>query len=466
MSERVDRDDIQGLLARGYVHLPHASYVLIHIADAASARSVVGEWAARVTPASVSPADAAMNVALTAAGVRALTGKSALELGFSEPYATGMATEYRSRLLGDVGENAPFGWQWGGPNTEPVHVAALLFADTEGQLSRMQENLIAALGPAAMRVVKVLETAKLTDREPFGFRDGISQPIIAEFGSTRREGDVVKSGEFVLGYINEYSQRTERPLLRPEADPQRILPRDPDGSGAADLGRNGSYLVFRQLRQDTAAFEDFLTRSSTVGGPADETARERLAAKIVGRWRGSGAPLAMCPEYDNPAYAEANGFGYHEQDAAGLRCPVGAHIRRANPRDSLAPNPGTADSKEVNRRHRLLRRGRVYGPDRSDPSGGEQGLHFLCFNTNIARQYEFVQHSWLNDPSFAGLVGVEDPVSGPRTARSSSFVEPAVPVRRRYNGLPQFVSTRGGAYFFLPGIRALRYLSSNPPLIS
>ena len=172
----------------------------------------------------------------------------------------------------------------------------------------------------------------------------------------------------------------------------------------------------------------------------------------------------MCPDHDDPAYAAANGFGYHEQDAAGLRCPVGAHIRRANPRDSLAPrarHPGV-QAKSTDATDCCVEAGST-GPTAVAPSGGEQGLHFLCLNTNLARQYEFVQHSWLNDPSFAGLVGVEDPLIGPRAAGPSSFVEPAAPVRRRYDGLPQFVPIRGGAYFFLPGIRALRYLSSNPP---
>ena len=144
-----------------------------------------------------------------------------------------------------------------------------------------------------------------------------------------------------------------------------------------------------------------------------------------------------------------------------MRCPLGAHVRRANPRDSLPPNPGTEESRQVNRRHRLLRRGRNYGPGGTEPSDAPRGLHFLCLNANIARQYEFVQHSWVNDPNFAGMVGVEDPLTGPR-AGTTSFIEPAVPVRRRHTGLPQFVQVRGGAYFFLPGIRALRYLSSTP----
>ena len=428
-NDQLESADIQGLLARGFGNLPWASYVMVHIAEPSPARSLVREWANRVTPANASPLDTAMNVALTAQGVRALTAKSAVDLGFSEPYATGMVTEYRSRLLGDVGKNAPAGWEWGGPDSEPVHLAVLLYAASEARLSELQKSVIGSLATGGMRVAKLLGTAELTDREPFGFHD--------------------------------YSQRTERPLLAPDSDPQRILPHDPDGSGAADLGRNGSYLVFRQLRQDIAAFEDFLTRSASADGHADAAAKDRLAAKLVGRWRESGAPLTLSPDYDDLSYAKANRFGYHEQDRDGLRCPLGAHVRRANPRDSLPPNPGTEESRQVNRRHRLLRRGRNYGPGGTEPSDAPRGLHFLCLNANIARQYEFVQHSWVNDPNFAGMVGVEDPLIGPR-AGTTSFVEPAVPVRRRHTGLPQFVQVRGGAYFFLPGIRALRYLSSTP----
>ena len=322
-NDQLESADIQGLLARGFGNLPWASYVMVHIAEPSPARSLVREWANRVTPANASPLDTAMNVALTAQGVRALTAKSAVDLGFSEPYATGMVTEYRSRLLGDVGKNAPAGWEWGGPNSEPVHLAVLLYAASEARLSELQKSVIGSLATGGMRVAKLLGTAELTDREPFGFHDGISQPVIAEFASTSREGDVVKSGEFVLGYVNEYSQRTERPLLAPDSDPQRILPHDPDGSGAADLGRNGSYLVFRQLRQDIAAFEDFLTRSASVDGHVDAAAKERLAAKLVGRWRESGAPLTLSPDYDDLSYAKANRFGYHEQRSRRVEVSTG-----------------------------------------------------------------------------------------------------------------------------------------------
>lgn len=461
MTEALDLGDIQGLMARGYGRLPHAAYVLLAIDDPAPARRVINGFVdvGSVSTVAMPTPDRALNLAFTAVGLLRLTDSAALPDRFSEPFLTGMVTEYRSRVLGDVGANDPQHWVWGGPTTDSVHAVLLLYAADQQSLVAWHDSLVADLKTHGIRVLQTLSTVRLSNREPFGFRDGISQPLLAGLGSAQREGDVVKDGEFVLGYVNEYNQRTERPLLPAAEDPHRILPRDPDGSGWADLGRNGSYLVFRQLRQDLTAFEAYLDHAATVDGRIDERERDRLAAKIVGRWRGSGAPLTLAPEYDDPAHGAANSFGYQALDQDGLRCPVGAHIRRANPRDSLAPDPGTSASRDVNRRHRLLRRGRAYGPG-EHAAGVEHGLHFQCLNTNLARQYEFVQHSWVNDPGFDGLVGVEDPLVGPRIDGPSSFVVPGLPVRRHYQGLPQFVTVRGGAYFFLPGIRALLFLTS------
>jgi Dyp-type peroxidase family len=464
-AERLDLDDIQGLVVRGYRRLPHAAYLLLHVDDPAAARDMVNRWAdAHVTPASVSPTERAVQVALTATGVASLTGRSASEQGFAEPFATGMVTPYRSRLLGDLGPNDPTGWAWGGPGTDVVDAALLLYADTAARLAELQQAMTMAATDGGFDVVATLATAELSDREHFGFHDGISQPRMAGVRDDTDAGsgadDGIRAGEFVLGYVNEYDERTERPLLPSSLDPGGLLPRDPDGSGAADLGRNGSYLVFRQLSQDVAAFDDFLDQHAQVGGTVDGERRERLAAKLVGRWRGSGAPLALAPQSDDPTLEKANDFGYHGTDPDGLGCPIGAHIRRANPRDALPPRPGTAASRAVNVRHRLLRRGRGYGP--STTGDEERGLHFLCLGTNLARQYEFVQHSWVNDPSFNGLVGTEDPLVGPRSSGPAAFTEQARPLRHRTTGLPQFVQTRGGAYFFLPGLKALRYLASAP----
>jgi Dyp-type peroxidase family len=456
MTEPLELDDLQGLIARGYGKLPAASYVLLHVEVAGRARNLLHGLVdvGSVTSAEQSRPARAMNVALTAEGIRVLTESSALPAGFAEPFTSGMVNDYRSRLLGDVGANDPAGWNWGGPRTDDVHVAMLLYAGEQSELDRWRDSLIEDLEAHGLRVLAVLDTDTLSDREPFGFRDGISQPILAGLPAAAEASDVVRDGEFVLGHVDEYDQRTERPLVAPTADPHGLLPRDPDGSGGADLGLNGSYLVFRQLEQDVAGFWAYLDDLATVGGQVDERMREYAAAKIVGRWRESGAPLTLTPDRDDPAFEAANEFGYAELDPDGRRCPVAAHVRRANPRDSLPPEPGTPASRAVNRRHRLLRRGRAYG----------NGLHFQCLNTNPARQFEFVQHSWVNDPGFAGLVGVEDPLVGPRVDGPSAFLVPGDPVRRRYEGLPRFVTVRGGAYFFLPGLRALRYLTATTDL--
>jgi Dyp-type peroxidase family len=458
MAEKLDVEDIQGLIARGYGRLPHATYLLARIDDPAGAGRLLERLATGVvTSAADSRPTQALNVSFTSAGLLALTGWQRLADGFAEAFVTGMATPYRNRLLGDVGTNDPAGWLWGGPNTDPVHVLLQLFAADAEDLGQFRDAVMADLAQAGVLPFVILPVAELSEREPFGFRDGLSQPVLAGLPSDRR-GDIVRDGEFVLGYVNEYGQRTERPLLPPREDPDRLLPRDVDGS--ADLGRNGSYLVFRQLDQDVQGFDDYLSRAATVAGEVDAVLRDRIAAKLVGRWRGSGAPLTLSPDCDDPSFAAANDFGYHALDPDGMRCPVGAHIRRANPRDSLPPDAGTKASRDVNHRHRLLRRGRAYAVSSGESDDIEQGLYFQCLNTNIARQYEFVQHSWVNDPLFDGLIGVEDPVVGPRVDGPARFDEPALPVRRRYESLPRFVTVRGGAYFFMPGVRALKFLAS------
>jgi len=199
----------------------------------------------------------------------------------------------------------------------------------------------------------------------------------------------------------------------------------------------------------------------------------------VGRWP-SGAPLVETPDRDDPRLGDDNDFGYYRTDPLGLACPLGAHVRRMNPRDSLDPQPGTEASLAVNDGHRLLRRGRGYGPGDGTPAaagnGGPAerlaradeaprrgtGLHFICLVASLIRQFEFVQHTWLNNPTFHGLYDDTDPLTGNRQGCGATFTEPARPVRRRYRGLPQFVRTRGGAYFFLPGVSALRYLEQLP----
>jgi Dyp-type peroxidase family len=477
MTNTLDRADIQGIVARGYSTLGHARFTLFAWDGQPAARALLDWLLPQVTTAAGKfSRDTAVQVAFTPAGLRRLgLPEKALD-GFSLEFRAGMATPNRSRFLGDVGHSDPRGWVWGGPERPAIDGLILLYTSTAQLLDERQGELAQQFASAGARAIAVLDTLERQDHEPFGFHDGISQPLIRGLPKASRTRRSVPAGEFVLGYPNGYRQLTDRPLLPRSADPGRLLPRVPGGSGQADLGHNGTYLVLRQLEQDVDGFWRYVAEATRRSdGSDDRCAQDALAAKLVGRWR-SGAPLVKAPFRDDPALAGDNDFGYHYTDPLGLACPLGAHIRRANPRDSLDPRPGTDASLQVNSLHRLLRRGRSYGPSGGAPgthhpaagasaSGstpGVTGLHFICLAASLARQFEFVQHTWLNDPTFNGLYDDSDPLVGSRQARGRTFTVPARPVRRRYRGLPQFVRTRGGAYFFLPGISALRYLQQLP----
>ena len=488
MAVKLDLNDIQGLIARGYRGLPYARFTLITTPDPAAAHALLSWLLPRITPAGRFDGDSALHVAYTPAGLRRLGLPESVIAGFSAQFIEGMTGPNRSRFLGDVGESDPHYWAWGGPQDPPADGLILLYASSPEILDARQAELARHLDGLAIRRVTVLDTLELGSNEPFGFHDGISQPVIAGLPKASGAapagtpgGRIIPAGEFVLGYPNVYGQLTDRPLLPAADDPRRLLPRDPGGSGAADLGRNGCYLVLRQLEQDVDGFWRFAGQATRrPDGAEDPDARTALAAKMVGRWP-SGAPLVETPDRDNPGLGNNNDFGYYRSDPLGLACPLGAHIRRVNPRDSLDPQPGTDASLAVNDGHRLLRRGRSYGSGRSDgpalPGNDnpavrlarndvspqrETGLHFICLVASLIRQFEFVQHTWLNNPTFHGLYDDTDPLIGSRDPRGATFTVPALPVRRRYRDLPQYVRTRGGAYFFLPGISALRYLDQLP----
>jgi Dyp-type peroxidase family len=436
----LELNDIQGLIARGYVNLPAASYILLQLDNPSLART----WLAHldITSGEARPSEWALNVALGPAGLRKLGVAEDTFSLLSYEFRTGMVTPHRQRMFGDAGDSAPEQWLWGGPATPTVDVLLLVFARDADTLQRQVDVLSGSFRAGGVAdIVRLETTVDLDGREHFGFADGISQPTIAGLSSrVDTPPNTVAAGEFILGYPNEYGDLTDRPLVD------------------ANLGRNGTYLVFRQLRQDVHGFWAFVDQA--VGG--DVPGRERLAAKMVGRWR-SGAPITLSPRLDDPLLAQANDFTYHYGDEFGLNCPLGSHVRRSHPRDALEPDPGTARSVALDKRHRLLRRGREYGPPVADPFGPpddiERGLYFICLTGNIARQFEFVQHTWLNNPKFVGLTDEIDPLVGNHAVSGATFTIPEDPVRRRYHGLPNFVTVRGGGYFFLPGLDALQLLA-------
>jgi Dyp-type peroxidase family len=272
------------------------------------------------------------------------------------------------------------------------------------------------------------------EKEPFGFKDGISHPAIEGSGipGTNPAERPLKAGEFVLGYPDEIVDTPARP--QPEI-----------------LGRNGSYVVFRKLHQRVAAFRQYLRANAS-----DSQSEELLAAKMMGRWR-SGAPLALCPLHDDPSLgldpARNNDFQFQADDPIGYKTPAGSHIRRMNPRD--------ADVAGLARIHRMIRRGTAYGPvlpqGVMEDDGIDRGLMFAFVGANLGRQFEFIQSEWMNDGAFFGGGSEKDPVAGAGDS-TGTFDVPQRPLRKRLKGLPRFVVTRGGEYCFLPGLSALRWL--------
>ncbi len=484
---RVELDDVQGLVRFAYKHHTEACFLLLRVKAPDAARA----WLAQVPVTSAVRLDAApptvLQVAFTSAGLRALGVAADIVESFSIEFITGMTSDAsRARRLGDVGASDPGRWQWGAGQGIP-HVLVLLYA-LPGRLAEWQ-RMVEAQCEAGFERMACLPTSDMKGVEPFGFVDGISQPEL-DWGRKRPVRDQVQLananlsclGEFLFGYPNDYGLYTPRPLLDPQRDARAMLPRAEDVADKADLGRNGSYLVMRQLRQDVHGFWQTLDRLA-VGNPG---IRQRLAEATVGRSL-QGEPLEAIAGNAQP---HLNACTYRN-DPPGLRCPLGAHIRRTNPRNADLPpgGPGIVsrlirmlgfdaealaqDLVASTRFHRLVRRGREYGAAvplaqaLSGPStDADPGLHFICLAANIMRQFEFVQSAWVMGTKFNGLPDESDPLlgnrlPGPAGTRTDGFSipQPDGP-DRRLAGLPQFVTVLGGAYFFLPGIRALRYLAT------
>ena len=504
MRTEVDRSDVQGLVRTGFGSMTEGCYYLLAIQDAAAARTWLRAVSDKINnavgPSAKAPGDewqtdCAMQVAFTSSGLQKLGVPKSTEDGFSVEFLSGMSGEAnRSRRLGDMGKNKPEGWSWGGPGNVP-DVLVMLF--TKNGLARWTKTVKGALWAAAFRELTCLDTSHLPgDVEPFGFKDGISQPTI-DFKQTREPaseeldfGNLVAAGEFLLGYQNEYKKFTERPLIDAKDDPKNILASAEGDRGRHDFGLNGTYLVFRDLAQDVSGFWQFIGKQAD----GNRGATRQLGASIVGRTI-EGQPLVPLSEDPipgiDPEDAPYNRFTF-DGDPEGRRCPIGAHVRRANPRTADYP-PGTKglwgklsvmlgvkhpkpqeDLVSSTRFHRVLRRGREYGPELTPdaavipgPADGlKRGLRFICLNANISRQFEFVQQAWVTGTKFAGLTEQSDPLLGNRSPVAGCLptdtfsIPEQAGLARCLTGIGQFVTVNGGGYFFLPSMRALRYITS------
>jgi len=377
-----------------------------------------------------------VSAAFTWNGLRALGVDEASLATFPEEFRQGMAARWQ--VLGDTKTNHPDNWV-GGLASPRLHAIAILFARDGAERDRSvhEHNALLARIPG----VEVLSSLDLDAippfkyaREHFGYRDRITTPEIegTGFEPTPGSGPPIKAGEFILGYPDEDGPAPKLP--QPEV-----------------LSRNGSYMAYRRLHQHVGAFREFLREQ---GGPAAYD-QGLIAAKLMGRWR-SGAPLVLTPDKDDPSLADDprrnNNFNYAKMDPQGYAVPLGAHIRRMNPRDTAV---------NINRR-KVLRRGATYGPplpEGAPEDGADRGIAAFVVCASLVRQFEFVQNVWVNDPNFHELGNERDPMIGAQDGTYDMTI-PKRPVRRKIKGLPAFTTVKGGAYFFLPGIKALQYLAA------
>lgn len=442
----IDFADIQGLVYAGYSEHPYAAYVFATLTDGCKARA----WLARMIPEISSAAQRAnapgdrVNLALSAAALAKLGVPTTALAGLAEEATLGMHD--RTRVLGDRASST---WQLGSDGT--LDVLVMIFTRDEARREALLAEHKTALVEAGAALHADEVTCALTPREHFGFPDGVSQPFMPGRGEPPAGVTPIALGEILLGYENAYQR----------------MPASPRWDGF-DLGKNGTYLVFRKLEQHVGAFWRYLVDQARQLAPGDPVAATELAdvlaAKLVGRWRESGTSLVLAPERDDPAHAENNTFGYLAEDPDGARCPIGSHVRRANPRD--ARGGSATESLVVANRHRILRRGRSYGPPLTwtdaithGDDGKARGLYFISLQASIARGFEFIQQTWLSNPGFAGLFCEPDPLVGNGDGTAEVTI-PSRPLRLRLRDIPSVVTVHGGGYFLLPSLTALSRIAA------
>ena len=436
----VELDDIQATVLRYRPEPYYGTHVMLHVDDARAGRELLR----RLTPHVDSAADwwqagePWIAVAITYSGLVALGLPEDSLQSFPEAFRVGMAA--RADMLLDSGENNPNRWD---PEFESglIHIGVSVFSDSDETWRRTMDSARRHYdGRPGLTVVTEQDFgAQPGDLNPLGYKDSIGQPAIEGCGvePLPGQGPAIKAGEFILGYPGEAGA----PLPAPEPDV---------------LGRNGTFVGLRKYQSRVGTFNRFLQEHARTD---DE--RELLAAKLVGRWR-SGAPLTLAPDQDDPALgADAlrnNDFTY-AADADGRQVPLGSHMRRMNPRDTKM-----ALLADVNI-HRIIRRSTTYGapyePDAVSPQDDEtaRGLYFIFISAKAMATMEFLQQEWINNGNFMSLDEERDPNVGLQED-GARFTIPQEPVRRRIHGIETFNVLRGGEYFFLPSLSALRWLGN------
>lgn len=470
----IELDDVQGLILRGY-RARLARHFVLTITDAAATGKLIAalvhgskglpaiSTARRIVPTPSS----FLNMSFSAAGLAALGVTDEQLASFDPAFRRGATDPVSATTVGDVGASAAQHWIGGLGNATQVHILLSLWVAESAELMESVSAQLRAAFTGCVTELHAQDGGEFPDNTVhFGYRHGIAQPSIIGMPPRKRyarDGQApVPAGEFLLGHRNA------------AGGTYRVLP--------AELSTNSSYGVFRILEQDVAGFEAMLAHFAAETG----IDTEMLAAKILGRWR-NGNPLTVVPGAQGTAPGDVlpdatlNDFSFVSSDPArddtlGLRCPIGAHIRRNNPRDAAVI--GT-DSTH----HRIVRRSMPYGPqyDPARPDTHARGLVGFFIAASIRYQFEFLSSEWNRRDDFVksatGPQGAaagnavynisgEDVFLGVNDPASSSFTLPGKgpkgSANRTLRGFSRLVTTRGGVYCFFPGISGLLYLSTRP----
>ena len=450
----LDSERIPTLVFGGLPGLHWARSLVLRLPDVpGQARAWLAEIESGIGYGERKPDGSTLVLGLSESGLRKLGLDQQALSTFPTAFQHGMAAPWRARALGDVGDNAPDRWWWGGPGNEADAILNL-YALSENMLQQQTDQRKAQLLTFGIQVVHEVLLDEMPPKntpigEPFGFADGISQPIVRgarKWVIARNRIHVVEPGEMVLGYNDNFG----------------YLPLSPSAADGRDLGHNGTYLVVRQLEQHKTAFDNFLadTAAGLVGDPRVPAANAKflagwIGAKMLGRWP-DGTSLVRHPDQpgsvSRPGTLPDNDFLLGTEDPDGLRCPFGAHIRRVNPRDTS--DPGSEEQLKISNRHRIFRVGRRYSPQNGSPN---PGLLFMCVNANIERQFEFVQQTYMLGSSFHGLENEIDSLAR-RPGLSDVLTIPTEKGPLRLKGMGNFVTVRGGGYFFMPGRSTVSFL--------
>jgi Dyp-type peroxidase family len=452
---KLDLSDIQGNVLRGY-GFPFGHYVFLRIEHARKGQEFVGAMSQIVMNAEIwrngKPNDT-VNIAFSYRGLTALDLPAATLQSSPVEFVQGMKA--RDRILGDTGRSAPGHWDeiW---RRGDIHVMLAIHGqstDACRQRAAWLDETIAKIGGVEMLgcqdAAALMVDGQGTRKEHFGYTDGFGNPYV--------DGDVLPAapgmgkivpnggwaplatGEVLLGYPDESEELPVSPV-------------------PYLLGRNGTFMVYRKLHQNVATFRRYLNEMA----PLYAGGKEMLAAKFVGRWR-DGTPLELSPMRMDAALVaddnRNNNFTYGA-DGDGVRCPLGSHIRRTNPRDAFGFNGAL-----INRR-RILRRGLPYGEYTPDDQPGsddaEHGIIFMALNASFARQFEFVQQQWIQYGNDAHQGNDKDVLLGNHNGHGKMMIQGVAdggPPPFLCGHLPSFVETRGGEYFFVPSLTALRLIA-------